>query len=406
MRAIRFRYRPVRYLATRWLNRRSAGWVTGPLGFVTMDDIEPPALPGEDWVRVETALSGICGSDLSIITAQDSFTLEPFAAYPFVFGHENVGRIVETGSAVEGWSVGDRVVVNPMLACRQRGFDEPCEPCGRGEIGLCRRTDQGPIGTGIMTGYSPAVGGGWSRYFVAHTSQLYPAGELRDEVAVLTDPLASALRPVLLHPPRPTDVPLVIGAGTIGVLTIRSLRLTGWDGPIAVLGRYSFQLELAEAAGGGPLFRSRDEVYRWASSLPDAREYRPTLAPRFVEGGPSLIYDTVGSQSSVGDALALAREGGRIVLVGTTANLRADWTRVVVRQLTLAGVIAYGLAPFAGERRDIYDISLDLLRRDGIAELGLLTHVFPLEDYRAAISAALDKKGRRSAKVAFRPIDG
>src|SRR5690606_8610201 len=136
---------------------------------------------------------------------------------------------------------------------------------------------------------------------------------------------------------RPEDVVLVIGAGTIGILTVRALRLTGWEGPIAVLGRHPFQLELAERAGAGPLFRRRDEVYKWAAALPDARAYRPTLAPRFVEGGPSLVFDTVGSASSVGDALALAREGGRVVLVGSTAVIRADWTRVVVRQLTLAG---------------------------------------------------------------------
>lgn len=407
MRAIRFRYRPVRYLATRWLGRFGPGRVTGagPWGFLTLDDIDAPALPGDDWVRVETTLSGICGTDLAIITAQDSFTLEPFASYPFVFGHENVGRIAEVGRGVRGWQVGERVVVNPMLACVQRGFVEPCPPCASGEYGLCRRFDQGPLGTGTMIGFTPSVGGGWSRYFVAHVSQLHRPRELADEVAVLTDPFASALRPVLLHPPREEDTVLVIGAGTIGVLTVRALRLAGWTGPIAVLGRYDFQLELAERAGAGPLFRTRGEVYDWAAKLPQARAYRPTLAPRFVEGGPSLIYDTVGSQRSIGDALALAREGGRIVVVGTASTLRADWTRVVVRQLTLAGVFAYGTAPFAGATRDIYELSLDFMRRDGIADLGLLTHVFPLEDYRAALAAALDKKGHRSTKVAFSPGD-
>jgi len=403
LRAIRFRYRPVRYLATRWLGRRRPGWATSPLGIITMDDVAEPELPGPDWVRVETSLSGICGTDLSIITARDSFTLEPFGSYPFVFGHENVGRVVETGPAVRGWEVGDRVVVNPMLACLQRGFDQPCEPCGRGEFGLCRRFDQGNIGTGTMIGYTPSVGGGWSRYFVAHVSQLHRPGDLADEVAVLTDPLASALRPVLLYPPRADDVVLVIGAGTIGALTVYSLRAIGWRGPIAVLGRHAFQFELAERAGATRVLRSRSEMYDWAASLPEAKTYRPTLAPSFVEGGPSLIFDTVGSETSVGDALALAREGGRIVVVGTAARIQADWTRVVIRQLLLAGVIAYGMAPFEGQTREIYEVSLDLMRRNGIADLGLLTHVFPLEDYRAALSAALDKKGHRSTKVAFRP---
>lgn len=254
-----------------------------------------------------------------------------------------------------------------------------------------------------MIGYCPTVGGGWSREFVAHASQLHATGELSDEVAVLTDPFASALRPVLLHPPRPDDTVLVIGAGSIGVLTVRALRLTGWDGPIAVLARHAFQADLASAAGATTILRSRQEMYRYAEQQPDARAYKPTLAPRFVEGGPSLVFDTVGTQTSVGDTFALTREGGRVVLVGAAAKVSVDWTRLWYRQLTVAGVFAYGLVPFEGSERDIYQVSIELMRRDGFERLGLLTHVYELEEYRAALTAALDKAGHQSVKVAFRP---
>jgi threonine dehydrogenase-like Zn-dependent dehydrogenase len=375
------------------------------LGCASLDDVEPPALPGPDWVRVETVLSGICGSDLAALTAHDSFTLEPFGAYPFTFGHENVGRIVEIGSAVRGWSPGERVIVNPMLACRQRGLPD-CPACARGEYGLCRCTRDGSIGTGPMIGYCPAVGGGWSRGFVAHYTQLHRTGAMADDVAVLTDPFASALRPVLLHAPQPDDVVLVIGVGSIGALTIKALRLTGWSGPVAVVARHGFQQALAERAGADTILRSTAELYRWAEQLPAARAYKPSLAPRFVEGGPSLVYDTVGTHHSMRDALALTREGGRVVLVGAAARMGLDWTRVWYRQLTVAGVFAYGLAPYRDQRRDIYDVTIDLMRSDGLGELGLVTHIFDLEEYRAALAAALDKNGHRSIKVAFRPATG
>jgi L-iditol 2-dehydrogenase len=370
------------------------------MGCVSLDTVEPPALPGPDWVRIETSLSGICGSDLSAVTAHDSFTLEPFGAYPFTFGHENVGRIVETGSDVHDWNTGDRVIVNPMLACLQRGLDELCGACARGEYGLCRSTTEGSIGTGPMIGYCPKVGGGWSPSFVAHQSQLHKADGLDDMVAVLTDPFASALRPVMLHPPLEDDVVLVIGAGTIGALTVKALRMTGWKGSIAVLGRHDFQRDLAERAGATTIFSRREEVYAWAAKLPGAKAYKPTLAPKFVEGGPSLVYDTVGTQGSAGDALALTREGGRIVLIGAAAKLDVDWTRVWYRQLTIAGVFAYGQVP---ENRDIYDVSIEMIRQDGFDDLGMVTHVFDLEDYRAGLEAALDKSGKRSIKVAFQP---
>ena len=402
MRAIRFHYRPVRYLWTRFAASRRPALALGPGGCISLDQVEPPALPGPDWVRVESTLSGVCGSDLAAITAHDSFTLEPFGAFPFTFGHENVGRVAEAGAHAGDWKPGDSVAVNPMLACEQRGL-EPCPACMRGDYGLCRRTQDGAIGNGPMIGYSPATGGGWSRTFVAHRSQLHSTDGLPEEVAVLTDPLASSLRPVLLHPPAEGDVVLVIGAGTIGALTVRALRAIGWEGPLACLGRYDFQLELAEAAGADRVFRRPDEVYRWAESLPHARSYKPSLAPRFVEGGPSLIYDTVGSASTVQDSLAITREGGKIVLVGGAAKISADWTRLWYRQLTVAGIFAYGRAPFRGGDRDIYDSSLELLRTVGIGQLGMVTHVFALEEYRAALAAALDKGGHRSIKVAFRP---
>jgi L-iditol 2-dehydrogenase len=413
--AIRFHYRPVRYLLTRYAASRRPSAALGRMGCVSLDDIDPPPLPGPEWVRVETTLSGICGSDLSAVTAHDSFTLEPFGAFPFTFGHENIGRIAEAGSEAGEWNVGDDVVVNPMLACLQRGL-EPCPACARGEYGLCRNTTEGVVGRGPMIGYCPGAGGGWSKNFVAHRSQLHAMTGLTPQVAVLADPLASALRPVLLHPPREDDVVLVIGAGTIGALTVAALRGVGWQGPLACLGRYDFQLELARAAGADMVFRSTDEIYRWAASLPHARAYKPTLAPRFVEGGPSLVYDTVGSQSSVADSLALTREGGRVILVGAAARVEADWTRVWYRQLTVAGIFAYGNAPGIGSvrggsapgagvdgHRDIYDSAIDMLRTGDIAQLGMVTHEFGLEEYRAALAAALDKGGNRSIKVVFRP---
>lgn len=402
MRAIRFHYRPARYLWTRWAARRRPGLALGPLGCVTVDDVDPPALPGADWVRVRTTLSGICGSDLSAVTAHDSFTLEPFGAYPFTFGHENIGVVAEAGAEAGAWSVGTPVVVNPMLACRQRGL-EPCAACARGEYGLCRRTTEGPLGTGPMTGFCPAVGGGWSAQFVAHASQLHAMDGLSERTAVLADPLASALRPVLLHPPGPDDVVLVLGAGTIGLLTIAALRAMGWGGPLAASARHPLQRELARRAGADPVLGSGEEVRAWAEGLPGARAYRPTLADPFVEGGPSLVFDTVGSERTVRDALALTREGGRIVMVGGAAKVAADWTRLWYRQLTVAGVFAYGLAPFRGEHRDIYEASLTLLREGIVSALDLVTHEFPLEEYGSALRVALDKSGHGSIKVVLRP---
>jgi L-iditol 2-dehydrogenase len=398
LRAIRFHYRPVRYLLTRATGRRLRALSTGRLGFVRLDRVDPPALPAGDWVRLTPRLSGICGSDLGVITAHDSFTLEPYGAYPFTFGHEIVATVSETGPAVTRWSVGDRVVVNPMLSCRQKG-EEPCPSCAREAYGLCRRATDGQGG---ITGFSPLTGGGWSDGLVAHESQLWAQGDLSDDVALLTDPFASALRGVLLEPPTPGDVVLVLGAGTIGLLTILALRATGWDGTIAALARYGFQARRAADAGADTVLDSREALYEWAASLPGAAVHKPTLARRFVEGGPSLIHDTVGSGGTVRDSLALTREGGRIVLTGAAARAELDLTRLWHRQIRLVGAMVYGPVELRGRRMDVFDAALELIRREDPGDLALLTHTFELEEYRDAITVALSKRGHESIKVAFR----
>jgi threonine dehydrogenase-like Zn-dependent dehydrogenase len=369
-----------------------------PMGFVRLDDVEPPALPGPDWVRLAPRLSGICGSDLGVITAHDSFTLEPYSSYPFTFGHEIVATIMETGPAVSGWSEGDRVVVNPMLSCEQKGL-EPCPACARGDYGVCRRATDG---TGHITGFSPLTGGGWGDQLVAHRSQLRDPGGLPDEAALLTDPFASAAKGVFLEPPVDGDVVLVLGAGSIGLLTVRALRLTGWEGTIAVSARYGFQAKKAREAGADEVLESRRDLYAWAESLPGAARFKPTLAPAFVEGGPSLVYDSVGSERTLNDALALTREGGRIVVAGAAAKSEVDLTRLWHRQIRATGVMVYGPIERNGRPVDIFDATLELMRADDLRGLGLITHTFALEEYRDAIRVALGKDAHAAIKVAFR----
>jgi threonine dehydrogenase-like Zn-dependent dehydrogenase len=124
-----------------------------------------------------------------------------------------------------------------------------------------------------------------------------------------------------------------------------------------------------------------------------------TLARPF--GRWSSLYDG-GTEHTLTDALALAAGGGRLVLIGAAARVLLDLTRLWYRQLTLAGIFAYGMVPFRGQRRDIYEAAIELLREGALAELPLVTHRFALPDYRRAIGTALDKRGG-VVKVVFRP---
>src|SRR3954464_84273 len=99
----------------------------GPLALA---EVRPPKRPATDWVHVAPRLTGICGSDLALISGTASLHLATLTSTPFVPGHEIVG---ETRDA-------RRVVVQPALGCRARGLTPPCPECAKGLVALCRHT--------------------------------------------------------------------------------------------------------------------------------------------------------------------------------------------------------------------------------------------------------------------------
>ncbi|WP_233565638.1 alcohol dehydrogenase catalytic domain-containing protein, partial [Halorubrum sp. Atlit-26R] len=97
------------------LGKVSDWFLFGPLSGLGLTDLPKRELPGEKWVRLAPIASGICGSDVAMITFTSSPQFEPFASFPAVPGHETVARVVEVGKEVEKWKEGDRVVVDPVV---------------------------------------------------------------------------------------------------------------------------------------------------------------------------------------------------------------------------------------------------------------------------------------------------
>jgi len=159
MKAVSFKYNVPQYLLTGLLDRRWQKVLFTRLAPVRLRDVPEPDLPGDDWVKIRPRLSGLCGSDMSIILCHESLTLQPFASYPFVLGHEVCGEIVEKGPGAEGVGLGDRVVANPMLGCLPRGIDPPCDFCARGQTQLCVNFTEGRLAAGTIIGATAGVPG-------------------------------------------------------------------------------------------------------------------------------------------------------------------------------------------------------------------------------------------------------
>ena len=208
----------------------------------------PFAKPRPDWVVLRPRLCGICGSDLNLLRGAESYLLEPYASFPCILGHEVVADVVEA-EAKSGFKPGERVVVEPILACQARG-EAPCRFCARGDYNLCENFTQGDLPPGVILGFTHRAGGGLAELMAAPAGNLFRVPpEVPDETAVLTDSLASALQPVLDNFPPNTATVVIYGAGIIGQHVLRGLRGLGCGARLVVVARYPFQERLAVAGG-------------------------------------------------------------------------------------------------------------------------------------------------------------
>jgi L-iditol 2-dehydrogenase len=369
-----------------------------------LNEIESASLtlPGSDYVRLKPRLCGVCGSDISMLLNRAGPALTPFISFPLVPGHEIVAEIVETGAAVTGLSPGQRVVVNPVITCEMRGL-VPCPPCASGQPGLCTRAADGELSAGMLIGFCKDLPGGWSQEMIAHRSQIFRLpDEISDETAVLIEPFSVAVHAVLKNPP-PDDVNvLIIGSGSIGLFVLSALRMLGRVAPITVLARHPLQEEMARAFGATNVIRGASAGDA-ATQITGARRYKPIKGKPVYAGGFDWVYDCVGSSRSVDDSLRVAGPHGQVVMVGCAAEVRGlDLSFVWARELQISGSYVYGKESKVEGAPHTFEIAMKLLQAH--PEFGLsrmITHRFPLSDWREAMQVSLARGKHAAIKVIF-----
>jgi threonine dehydrogenase-like Zn-dependent dehydrogenase len=396
-----------RYLVTAAAGRLSERLLVGPHACTRLGETASPDLPGGEWVRIRTRMGGICGSDLGIVTLSASPSTSPFSSFPFTPGHENVGTVAELGRAVTGWSLGERVVVNPLLSCVPRGVAPVCGGCAGGHPSRCEHFTDGDVAPGMLIGTTRGLGGSWGEEFVAHRSQLVRVPEgMTDEEAVLIEPLACSAHAVRANLPADGAKVLVIGSGAIGLLSVAALKALAPRAEVTVVARHRFQAEQAQRLGAERTVGGREGYFEELASISGARLLKPVIGKRIAVGGFDMTYVCVGGARGMDDALRFTRSGGTIVLLGNSTKMDGiDWTPVWLKELTIRGSLCYG----EGDERThgapgthAFTEAAAMVA-DGRAPVGpLLTHTFRLDQLREALLTAMDKKGSGSVKVAFR----
>ena len=387
-----------RYLLMRAGAKRIKNLETGRFSPLQLEDAPEPALPTPEWVRVKPLLSGICGSDLGTLSADNSPYFSPITSPPFVMGHEVVGVVADDNS---GFRAGERVVLEPALGCAARGIETPCPYCASGRYALCLNVARGTVSPGIQTGFCHDTGGGWTqRTLVAHPTQLHRVPEdLPDEVAVAIEPLACAVHAALKASPEPEDTTLVIGAGNIGLFTVAALRRLTDAGRIICVAKHERQREEALRLGADEVVHPRG-TYSDLPAMLGAETHRPELGKRVVMGGAEKVLECVGSPGTMEDALRLTKPGGEVSLVGMPgAKSSLDLTALWYKEVTFSGAYAYGVEEHKGEKTSSFDLAIDLA-----PQIKLETMVGPrfrLEEYREAVAAARSSGREGHVKVVF-----
>ncbi len=406
MKALTFEYNIPKYLLTGMLAHRRPEVIFSRLAPVQLREMPEPVLPGAEWVKIRPRLAGLCGSDMSIICCRESLTMQPFASYPFVLGHEVCGDITEKGDAVTGFEVGDRVAPMCMLGCGPRGIDPPCRQCAAGRSQLCENFTTGALQPGTIVGATAGVPGYISEMGVAHVSQLYKVPDnVSDEAAVMTDPFSSGLHMARQNPIEPGETLLVLGCGVMGLGTVAALAALYPQARILVVEPDPFHAGLARKMGAAEVIPPpfNRTFYRRIADLTGAKMFTPLLTQPLLVGGVDRVFDTVGSTESINTSLRILKSGGWFNLLGIGEPKAIDWTPVWFKELTLRGVYGYQVDDWQGERIHDFELALRLHAEGRVDLTPLVTHKFPLDKWKEALGVALHKGRHQAVKVAFTP---
>jgi threonine dehydrogenase-like Zn-dependent dehydrogenase len=397
VKALVFRHNLAREAASAIGGRLDRRAFVSRLAPVRIEDVEELPLPAADWVRVRTTFSGLCGSDVKQILLNGSRRnpLTALVSFPHVLGHEVVGRRMDTG---------ERVVLNPWLSCVPRGIDPVCSACRAGRYPWCRNFRSGDLPASIHIGNCAAAAGAHAERFAAHASQLFPIPDgVSDEAAVLADPVSVSLRSVLLAPPVAGQPVLVYGSGTLAFALIALVRHLYPGVEVWAATRPGLRAALAARLGAhAVLSTAPDSLVAEVAGRVRASPLTPWSGRDWLQDGPAVVYDTIGSVQTVETSLRLLLTGGALVVSGVEPPKRFEWTPLYFKELRVIGSNGFGVEEVGGVAKHAMEHYFDFVA-DGFDLTPVITHRFPLERWDEAVLTLKDARRTGAVKVLLEP---
>jgi L-iditol 2-dehydrogenase len=323
-----------------------------------LEEVDEPK-PGPGEISLNIAYCGICGSDLHTFKGE-----HPFVPLPATPGHEFSGIVAKIGEGVLEFDVGDRVTVEPSLVCGK------CYNCKIGRYNICNELRvMGCQGDGAM-----------ADFLVVPVNKVVPIpNHLSLKHAILVEPLAVGIHAIKRGGDLYSKNVVIIGAGMIGLAVLICVVKAGAE-RIIITDLSDERLDFAKKLGATHTINSSKIIF-----------IEKTLSEQPYEG-IDVVFECVGVERSIRDALDIIRKGGRVVVVGVFGDeITINMANVQDREQEIFGSLMY-------TREDFIE-AVQLVANLPLSPDMFITEIFPLEKPEEAFNSALNTKN--NLKVAF-----
>jgi len=327
--------------------------------------IAKPAIKNQDDVLVKIEMVGVCGSDVHYYATGriGSQVVE----FPFVLGHECSGTVQAVGDAVSRVKVGDRVAIDPAVACYN------CDQCREGRHHTCRNLK--------FLGCPGQLAGSLVEYLVMPQQNCYPANDISLEEAVLCEPFAIGLYAVRNARLAGTENIAILGAGPIGLSCLEAAKSFGVNNCF-VTEKIDERIVVADSAGAC-----------WVGN-PDKQDVVRQILTQKPEG-IDVVFECAGQQEALEQAVELLKPGGKLMLIGIPRLQRVSFLIDLIRrkEITIVNV---------RRQNDCTQRCIELIKDKMVNLDFMVTHRFDFTETQEAFDMVADyRDGVVKAMISF-----
>jgi len=331
-----------------------------------LEEVDEPDV-GPDDVLIRVRAAGLCGTDLEVYDGVMFYFTSGMTYTPITTGHEWAGEVVQLGSNVSGFAVGDRVTGECSAGCLK------CRYCTRGWYNQCpNRTE-----TGLLNRE-----GGFAEYISFPRTFLHRCNGMELDEAAHIEPTGVALYATKLAQTCPGDCVAVMGPGPIGLFAVQTAKAYGAR-QVILVGTRESRLEIGRSLGADVTVNIRKE----------------SLAERVTEATNGhmvdVVIEAVGKPAVWDDIASIVAPRARIAMTGLFAGEKCavDFDPLVINNISILGSLG---GP------SCWDEAIDLHERGAVSAKPLITHRLPLESFGEGIEIMRNRTDN-AIKVVLEP---